>query len=82
MRPVIAEGHVVDVVARELTDDRADTVTAVLRSFGYRVELVTDGLGTVNIWAQPTDTIGEVRIISAVKAVTDAPLAYHEAVGA
>jgi hypothetical protein len=80
VRPVIAGGHVIDVVARELTDDRADTVTAVLRTFGLRVELVTDLHGTVNIWAQPTDTIGEVRIISAVKAVTDAPLAYHQAV--
>lgn len=78
---IIDGGHVVDVVARELTDDRANTVTAVLRTFGYRVELVPDALGTVNIWAQPTDTIGEVRIISAVKAVTDSPLAYHQAVG-
>lgn len=80
MRPVIAEGHVVDIVARELTEDRADTVTAVLRTFGYRVELVPDGVGTVNIWSQAVDTLGEVRIISAVKAVTDAPLAFHQAV--
>jgi len=81
MTTVIIDGHAVDRVTRELTDDRARTVTAVLRTFGLQITLETDVFGVVHLWAQqPTDRAAEVRVIAAFKAVTDSPLAWHEAV--
>jgi len=79
-RVEIAAGHVRDVVARRLTEDRAATVTAVLRTQGLYVEPEVDVFGTWHLWTRPTDTVGEVRVLAAFAAVTDSPLAYHEAV--
>jgi hypothetical protein len=79
---ISADGTRVDRVGHALTETEAAVVTKVLAAEGIRVEPTEpDGLGVVHLWAkQAYGTAVEVRTLRAFSAVTDGPLAYHEAV--
>jgi hypothetical protein len=78
----IRDGRPVDLIAHRITPTEAATVAKVLAVEGLRVEPTEpDAFGVVHLWAkQPTSTRGEVRIVRAFRAVTDEPLAFHQAV--
>jgi hypothetical protein len=78
----IRDGRPVDLIAHRITPTEAATVAKVLAVEGLRVEPTEpDAFGVVHLWAkQVTSTRGEVRIVRAFRAVTDEPLAFHQAV--
>jgi hypothetical protein len=78
----IRDGRPVDLVAHRITPTEAATVAKVLAVEGLRVEPTEpDAFGVVHLWAkQPCSTLGEVRIVRAFQALTDGPLAFHQAV--
>jgi hypothetical protein len=77
----IRDGHVVDRIAREITDAEAHRITIALAAQGIRVEPVVDAHHVLNLWAKtPCTTAQEVVALAAFKAVTDARLAWHGAV--
>jgi len=77
-----ADGRPVDLIAHRITPTEAATVAKVLAVEGLRVEPTEpDFEGVVHLWAkQVTSTRGEVRVLRAFRAVTDEPLAFHQAV--
>lgn len=79
---VLADGRPVDLIAHRITPTEAATVAKVLAVEGLRVEPTEpDAFGVVHLWAkQHTGTLGEVRVLRAFQALTDGPLAFHQAV--
>jgi hypothetical protein len=77
---IAASGHVVDVIAHELTDRETAELTAALAAAGIRVAPVTDIYHVLHLWAlQPTTTAQEVAVLAAFGKVTDCRLAWHKA---
>lgn len=80
-RPGQFNGTVVGRIAHELTDVEAYTVRGQLAAEGIRVVLAADIDRVLHIYALlPVTTRQEVRALSAFAEVTDARLAWHEAV--
>ena len=79
---ILADGRPVDLIAHRITATEAATVAKVLAVEGLRVEPTEpDAFGVVHLWAlQYTGTAGEVRVLRAYRAITDGPLAFHQAV--
>jgi len=79
---ILADGRPVDLIAHRITPTEAATVAKVLAVEGLRVEPTEpDFDGVVHLWAkQPMNTAEEFRTIRAFKAITDGPLAFHQAV--
>lgn len=71
--------HAGDRIARPLTDDQAATIDTVVQSLlGFRVRPATDVFGVVHLHpAHAVSTRDEVRVLRAMRAVTDSPLAWH-----
>ena len=76
------DGRRVDHYGHPITETEAATVTKVLAAEGLRVEPTDpDAFGVVHLWAKtPLNTLGEVRVLRAFRAVYDGPLAFHQAV--
>ena len=78
----IRDGRPVDLIAHRITPTEAATVAKVLAVEGLRVEPTEpDFEGVVHLWAkEPMSTAEEFRTIRAFKAITDGPIAFHQAV--
>jgi hypothetical protein len=78
----IVDGRPLTRVAHHITPSEAAVVTKVLAAEGIRVEPTEpDAFGVVHLWAKGCiDTAAEVRVLRAYAAVTDGPLAFHQAV--
>jgi hypothetical protein len=78
---ILADGRPIDRIAHQLTDVEAYAVRAQLADEGIRVAFGQDIDSVLHIYAlDPVDTRAEVRALAAVGRVTDARLAFHQAV--
>ncbi|MEU7904151.1 hypothetical protein [Actinoplanes sp. NPDC049118] len=80
MRTEIIDGHVVDVIHRELSDFEQIDIAATLLEQGVHVVPVLDVYRVLHLWAQtPVTTEQEVRALAAFAERTDCRIAWHEA---
>lgn len=70
-----------EIVAHELTDREASTITRALAKEGIRVEPVIDPFHVLHLWALVELTVRqEIAALRAFAKVTDARIAWHAAV--
>lgn len=70
-----------EFVVHELTDREAARIARALAERGIRVEPVVDPFNVLNLWAlAPLTVRQEITAIAAYAKVTDARIAWHEAV--
>lgn len=77
----LGRSRTVSVIAHPLTDADAQAVTAQLAAQGIPVTLTRGDGHRVNLWPfAPVTTRQEVQALRIVEGITDAPVAWNQAV--